>query len=111
MAMAAFVQDGDAVDYTPASNVSAGDVVVQGQLVGVAKKAIAADDLGALAINGAFDFAKDTGSATAITAGAKCYWDAANEVATTTVGANVYIGKAIAAAGATDETVRIRLDQ
>ena len=31
-------QDGAAIDYTPGTDVAAGDVVVQGELVGVAKR-------------------------------------------------------------------------
>ncbi|HOQ62315.1 MAG TPA: DUF2190 family protein, partial [Vicinamibacterales bacterium] len=78
-----FVQRGDAVDYTPEADVASGDVVVQGDLIGVAKLDIKANALGALAVSGVFDFPKDTGSSSAITAGAKLYWDAVNEVATT----------------------------
>lgn len=113
MATAIFVHEGGMVDYTPASNVAAGDVVVQGELVGVAKQPIAADALGALAVQGVFDFPKATGGATAIAAGALLHWDAANELATTDAdgGANKLIGKSVAAAGDGDATVRIRLDQ
>ena len=106
-----FVQRGDAVDYTPDADVASGDVVVQGDLVGVAKLDIKADKLGALAVSGVFDFPKDTGSSSAISAGAKVYWDAVNEVATTTEGSNKLIGKAIADAGDDDETVRVRMSQ
>ena len=35
MATAEFVHDGKAIDYTPGSDVTAGDVIVQGDLVGV----------------------------------------------------------------------------
>ncbi|TVQ33885.1 MAG: DUF2190 family protein [Phycisphaeraceae bacterium] len=113
MATAIFVHEGGMVDYTPSSNVAAGDVVVQGELVGVAKQPIAADALGALAVQGVFDFPKATGGATAIAAGALLHWDAANELATTDAdgGANKLIGKSVAAAGDGDATVRIRLDQ
>ena len=109
--MATFRHDGAAVDYTPDAAVTAGDVVVQGELVGVAKSDIAASALGALAVEGVFDFAKDTGSASAITAGSLCYWDAGNEVATTTASTHKLIGKAVEAAAAADATVRIKLDQ
>ena len=37
MAQAQFIHDGDEIDYTPGADVSAGDVVVQGDLVGVTK--------------------------------------------------------------------------
>lgn len=41
MAQATFVHDGRAIDYTPGGDVAAGDVVVQGELVGIAKTPIA----------------------------------------------------------------------
>lgn len=108
-----FIHDGDSIDYTPASAVTAGDVIVQGDLVGVAKRDIEANVLGALAVVGVFDFPKTTGVGTAIDAGAKVYWDATNSVATTDDlgGANKLAGKAALAAGNDDETVRVRLSQ
>jgi predicted RecA/RadA family phage recombinase len=111
MATAQFIHDGNSIDYTPDSAVGAGDVVVQGDLVGIAKTPIAAGVLGALAVTGVFDLPKATGSASAIAAGSKIYWDADEEVATTTAGDNKYLGKAIKTAGSDDATVRVRLDQ
>jgi predicted RecA/RadA family phage recombinase len=107
------VHDGDAIDYTPGANVAAGDVVVQGELVGMAKTPIAANVLGALAVSGMFDLPKATGGGTAIAAGALVYWDAGNSVATTSAaaGANKLLGKTIAAAGDDDATVRVWLSQ
>ena len=109
--MATFVQDGISIDYTPSSAVTAGDVIVQGTLVGVAKKDIAASALGALAVSGVFDFAKGVTSGDAITAGAAVYWDADNEVATTTADGNTSLGKAVEAATATATTVRVLMVQ
>ena len=106
-----FVQDGDSVDYTPGSAVTAGDVIVQSELVGVAKKDIAANALGALAVAGVFDFTKGVASTDAIAAGTKLYWDETNEVATATASTHKLIGKAVAAATATATTVRVRLNQ
>jgi len=113
MPTAEFVQEGNAIDYTPASAVSAGDVVVQGDLVGVAKKDIEANQLGALAVAGVFDFAKESGGGVTFSAGQKAYWDDTNKVAVTTDGggANKYVGKAVAAAADADSTVRVRLEQ
>ena len=113
MATATFVHDGAAVDYTPSSAVAAGDVVVQGDLVGVAKQPIAADALGALAVLGVFDFPKATGGGSAIGAGANVYWDVADGEAKEDdeSGANKLIGKTVAAAGDDDTTVRMRLSQ
>ena len=113
MATATFIHDGNRIDYTPGSAVSAGDVVVQGELVGVAKLPIAANALGALAVTGVFDFPKATGEGTAITAGANVYWDAGDTEAKEDdeSGANKLIGKTVVAAADADATVRVRLSQ
>jgi predicted RecA/RadA family phage recombinase len=110
MATATFVQEGDAVDYTPGADVAAGDVVVQGDLVGVAPRPIAANTLGALAVAGVFDFPKATGGGSALTAGTVVYWDATNKVATATSTGNKQLGRVVTAAADADATVRVRLD-
>lgn len=113
--MAALVKfvsgDQNPVDYTPSVAVAGGDVVVQGDLIGIATRAIAANALGSLATAGVWDFPKDTGSSSAITAGAVLYWDAGSEVATTSSSGNKRIGKAVAAAAASASTVRVLIDQ
>ena len=110
---AQFVQDGRSIDYTPGGAVTAGDVVVQGDLVGIAKLDIAASQLGALAIEGVYDFPKATGVGSGIAVGAICYWDVADGQAKTDseAGANKLIGKCIKTAADADATVRIKLDQ
>lgn len=111
--MATFIHDGKSIDYTPAADVAAGAVVVQNELVGVARTPIAANTLGSLAVEGVFDFPKASGVGTAIAAGASCSWDVADSQAKTDAegGANKLIGKCIKAAGDADETVRVRLSQ
>jgi len=111
MPLVTFVHDGDAVDYIPGADVAAGAVVVQSELVGVAKTPIAANVLGSLAVKGVFDFPKATGGGTAISAGANCYWNAAAQQATTTATGNKLIGKCVRAAADADATVRIRMMQ
>jgi predicted RecA/RadA family phage recombinase len=111
MATAKFIHDGDSIDYTPGSNVAAGDVVVQADLVGVAKRDIVANTLGALAVTGVFDVPKASGADTAIPAGAMVYWNATTQQATTTASGNTYLGKATKSAANGDATVRVRLDQ
>jgi len=115
MTQARFIQDGNTIDYTPSSAVAAGDVVVQGSILGIAKIPIAASALGALATVGVFDVAKATG---AINLGAAVYWDAdGNPVggtagtgaATTTSGGNTFMGFAVLAAESGDTTVRVLL--
>ncbi len=113
MATARFIHDGDAIDYTPGSAVAAGDVVVQGDLIGIAKLDMAAGQLGALAVTGVFDVPKATGTGTDIAAGARLYWNTSNQQATDDDGSgfNKYLGKAVRAAATTDATVRVRLEQ
>ena len=113
MATAIFVHDGKSIDYTPGADVSAGAVVVQNDLVGIAKLDIASGILGALAVTGVFDVPKTAGVGEAIATGAKVYWDVADSVAKedAEAGANKYIGKTVAAAGDDDTTVRVRLEQ
>ena len=110
-AQATFVSEGKAVDYTPTVDVAVGTVVVQGELVGVAKQAIVANTIGALAVIGVFDIAKATGAGTAIAAGANVYWDNTNKVATATAAGNKLLGKVVKAAADGDATVRVRLLQ
>jgi len=109
MPQATFVQEGGRIDYTPGGAVPAGEVVVQGDIVAVAKRPIAANEPGALDVEGVYDFAKNTG--VAYTVGQILYWDDTNNVVTATASGNKQIGKVVRAAATTDTTVRIRLSQ
>jgi len=105
--------EGAAIDYTSTADVAAGDVIVQNDLIGVARIDIQAAQLGALAVEGVFDFPKASGASTAIDAGATVYWDVADSEAKedSESGANKLLGKAVAAATDDDTTVRVRLSQ
>lgn len=112
---ALYVQDSGVVDYTPSAAVVAGQVVVQANLVGIAKQAIAAGALGSLAVTGIFNVAQ---AAEIITAGSPVYWDAdGNPVggvagtgaATATATGNTFMGFAQALTAATDTTVSVAL--
>ena len=104
--MARFIQSGNAIDYVAAANVVAGDVVVQGDLVGVVRQDALSGELTSLSTSGVFQFAKATGGA--IAAGAIIYWNSATGVATTNASGAKLIGKAVAAA-ATDATTVLGL--
>lgn len=86
------------VDYTPDSAVSAGDVVVQNDLVGVAVNDIAASEKGSLVLDAVIKAPKTAGTSTAIAAGEIVYWDADNDVVTETAGSNAALGLAVEAA-------------
>ena len=88
------VMEGDMVNYTPATAVAAGTVVVQGSMIGIAAADIEALVQGALATSGVFEFVKITGDS-GLTVGAIAYWDDSGKVATSTVGSNVYLGKVV----------------
>ena len=84
------------VDYTPGAAVDAGDVVLQGEVIGYALKDIAASAKGALAVsNAVMKVTKATG---AWTAGQKIYYDESEENFTTTATGNYAAGYAAAAA-------------
>lgn len=110
------------VDYTPGSDVSAGDVVVQGELIGIALRDISSGDLGALCISGVVDLPRE--GSTAFTAGQAVYWDEDGDpesgdagsgaaVDSTANGSNKQIGVAIEAAADSSSvtTVRVELGQ
>ena len=105
--MASYVQKGDVVDYTPASAVAAGDVVVIGSLVGVAPRAIAANALGSLAIEGVWEMPCATGATGA--QGSAINWYATSGVAHASTG--VAAGKLAKARAAGDATVHVVLNR
>ena len=107
---ARYVQRGDAIDHTPMADVAAGDMVVLGKLVGVAKLDIKAGELGALALTGVYEVAKAEGVAFA--QGTEVGWSASEKKAVA-VGASgsVKLGHAVALTGASDAFVYVRLCQ
>lgn len=113
MAIATFVHDGDAIDYTPGADVAAGDVVVLTNLIGIAKVPIANGVKGALAVAGVFDVAKASGDGVSFTAGQIVYWDESEDEAVEDDdgGANLPMGHAVAAAADAATSVRVRLVQ
>ena len=105
--MASYVQKGDVVDHTPAAALAAGEVVVIGSLVGVAPVAVAANALGALAVEGVYSMPCATGSTGA--QGSAINWYAASGVAGAATG--VTAGKLAKARVATDTSVHVILNK
>jgi len=91
-----------AFDYTPASAVTAGQVIVQLGLVGCAKSDIAANRKGALHTGGIWAFAAEDSHA-AIPVGTDIFWDddgnpqggTAGDGCATTTDTGVFLGKAV----------------
>lgn len=113
MTTAVFRHTGAALDYTAPAALAAGDVVVQGELVGVLRVDTGAGSLGALAVEGVFDFPKASGAGSALDIGTDAFWDAAAKRATSSAaaGANKRLGRVVKANTDADATVRVRLSQ
>lgn len=114
---AIFVQDDCAIDYTPGSAVTAGDVIELGGYAFIAKRDIAAGELGAIHAEGIFDVPKAAG---AISAGGDVYWDnngtpnvgtALSGAATATSTGNTLLGQAVADAASDATYVRVSLSR
>lgn len=104
--MATFRQgDVDTIDYTPSSDVDVGDVVIVGELVGIAVRPIVADELGALNINrGVYRF---TGDSSDIDIGDPVYWDASEEKVSVTSTGNKFLGVAVSNCAGDDSPVDV----
>ena len=107
-----FSHDGDSINYTPSSDVVAGQVVVLGSagLIGVARRPIPANTLGSLWLVGCYDFPKSTASSSGQVIGTLMYWDATNSVATPTSSGNTRLGYQLVASADADTTARIRMN-
>jgi predicted RecA/RadA family phage recombinase len=101
-----FVQDGNVVTVTSPGGVESGDVVVIGNLVGVAACDADTNDDIELALHGVFTLAKN---GAAIEAGDKLYWDAAAKecIAQQSTLLEPYVGTAVDAAGSGAATVDV----
>jgi len=115
MATATRKSDGQTINYTAATAVTAGDIVPLGDGLGVAVNDIAASAVGALQVTGVFALPKSASEAMA-TQLDNVYWDADNERVTleSTDGASVptshkLIGKTAATAAETATTVDVLL--
>jgi len=83
------VGDNDIIDYTPSTDVAAGEVVVLNDLLGVALSPLQGGRPGALMVWGMVDAPKASGN---INAGVVVYWDATNKVVTTSATGNKRAG-------------------
>lgn len=108
MAEAVFVQPGKHIDHIPAADVAQGEVVLIGNLVTVAPKAILLGELGSVTTEGVFTVEK-ADDPIEFAAGDAVYWDAAANKATSVAAGNTFMGFALLAAVAAATTVRIAL--
>ena len=111
MATATLVQMGNHLDFTPASDQLSGDVIVQGELVGIMIRDTLTGVQGAIDVEGVYKFPKK--APLVLGAGALVYWDAGAVEATDdpAAGANKLIGKTTAEEISAATTVKVKLDQ
>lgn len=101
-----FVKKGEVLDYTAGANILSGELVVSGDLAGVAVADIANGEVGSVNLKGVYKFPKVAG---AVTQGQKLYLVVADKNLTTTASTNVLVGVANKAAGSGDATVELLL--
>jgi predicted RecA/RadA family phage recombinase len=106
---AIFIQNGDALDHIPTTDLPLGAVVVQGALVGIAHRPIPAGALGSLAVEGVFELPSTPGEHAGT--GAAVFWNPATNLATldgAIIGV-VRCGVLARPLAATDTTLRVLL--
>lgn len=104
---AKYWQKGETLDFTASSGkVDSGDVVSLTTLIGVADSDIPANGTGRIHVTGVWEFDKDNSN---ITLGAAVYWKTGEKKITTTSSENVPAGYAVAAAGASETKVLVKL--
>ena len=104
---ARFIHDGRSIQFVPTLDISAGTVVVLGNLIGITKVDLPAGSIGVLALDGVYEIAKGP---EAFAAGNFAFWDATNKKVTATATGNVYLGRVVSDALAENETVEVRLE-
>ena len=112
-----YTSDDEKLDYTPASDITGGDVTIINGIATIAEIDIASGEQGAIVYCGQFKVPKDT---SVFALGDPVYWNASGSpvtgtassgAATTTIGANTFMGFAIAAAATGDSEVITNLQQ
>lgn len=108
-----YIQAGEVIDYTAGADISSGDVVAVGNLVGVAITDIANGETGPVGIDGVWELPKV--SAAVIGAGETVNWDASagefdDNAATPATGDLTGGCVAVAAAGNGDTTVKVKIN-
>ncbi|HBQ31801.1 MAG TPA: hypothetical protein DD739_03645 [Ochrobactrum anthropi] len=102
-----YIQPGDSITVPAPADVKSGDLVVVGDLFGVAQFSAASGDPVEIATKGVFELPKV--SAQAWSVGAKVYYVAADKNISTTATGNTFIGHATEAAANPSDFGAVRL--
>ncbi|MFD1806204.1 DUF2190 family protein [Pasteurella oralis] len=103
-----YIQDGDTLRFTATKSVKSGDVVVVGEMVGIAITDVENKTQGVLRVTGVFNVkAKQSED---IKKGVLLYWDENAGEATTTKGSHKMLGKAWSDSGTSSTEVDVKLN-
>ena len=107
MSLTTFVQTGDIIDHTAATDLNAGDIIVTGDLVGQVVTSVPSGGLVGLRVEGVIRAPKL--STDVVVVGAPLYWDDAESRLTVTAGSLKQAGWAVEAAGSGVSIVAVKL--
>jgi predicted RecA/RadA family phage recombinase len=102
-----YVGKGDSVQYTAGANLTSGQPVLMGDVLGICLTAIASGAVGSVALQGVYTVAKNSAEAWAI--GDILFWDAGSSVLTKTASTHKPVGHAFAVAANPSSTGQIKL--
>lgn len=102
-----YIQPGDTLTIPAPAVVLSGDVVIAGDIKGIAQGDAAAGAPVDVATRGVWELPKV--AANAFTLGGKVYWNATDGLATSTASGNTLLGVAVEAAPADTASVKVRL--
>ena len=103
---ARYIQRGESIDFLPDRDISAGEIVIQNGLIGVAKIPVKKGTPGSLALSGVFDVTKTVRCAFSV--GAAVYWDTVRQSAVTS--GDLLLGLAAENSKLNDSHVRVILN-
>ncbi len=103
---ARYIQAGNVIDFVPAQDVNAGEVVRQGNIIGVTSLPTAAGTLGGLAVNGVFEVEKKPAAVFSVSD--RVFWNFTSGQAETS--GDVVLGFAVKAASAGTAKVIVLLN-
>ena len=103
-----FVQKGSTVDYAASANITSGQPVLVGAMLGIAATDIANGATGILATEGVFTLPSLTGTGWA--QGAQLYWDDTNKRVTNVASGNTACGKCWNTKASADATCLVKVN-
>ncbi len=110
MSKTVFRKAGELLDYTPAVDVKAGDLVFRGSLVGQVTNDCVAGALGAIRVTGVIRLTKASATVFTVASGDLVRWDSSTDLAVTDA-SKPLVGIAVAGGADGDEYVDVLLKQ